>query len=50
MGNKREAINGGKPWVANLPFKLIAFLVNTISAAFAVGFSITSKEVAKPSK
>ena len=49
MGNNKEAINGGKPWVESFPFKLMAFLVNTISLAFAVGFSITSKEVAKPS-
>ena len=47
MGNNKEEINGGSPWVANLPFRLIASLVNMISLASAVGFSITSKKGAK---
>jgi hypothetical protein len=48
MGNNNEEIKGGKPWVANLPFNSIAFLVNMTSPASAVGFSITSKKAANP--
>ena len=49
IGKSKEAMNGGNPWVANLPTKSIASFVKITSAAFAVGFSITSKKGAKPS-
>ena len=51
MGNNnKEDINGGRPWVENLPFRSIAFFLNIISAALAVGFSMTSRKGAKPLK
>ena len=48
IGNNKEAINGGSPWVANLPFKSIAFCVKITSFADAVGFSMTSRKGANP--
>ena len=47
IGNNKEDMKGGSPWVDFLPSKNIASLVKITSAASAVGFSITSNDVAK---